>query len=315
MRSACLFAFTFAAIVAAFSPPLETTMPSSYRQPSYEIPFNAAAPAGGRGNPLDDSFAQLRPQAYEIDDATVAIPGYVGLDAKWNLWDEGEVLDFAAIDPRIGMCLLQTSGDKQWCGAFQQFPIPTVNGQILQAAIYMRAQFAFFDSEGGTTGTIPALNYGLILGQNLLAAPDTSQLLTIGGQFQQVYSDGPNSAGILQAANFAGYDGVLGVGGAWSAGFPSATYFRIRSYAKRNGASDYDGAYGFDASVNGTDWICVYQTTLAESAPNLFESIGFGVRSADGVTFGAYFSDFSVVSQDLGDYTPMSGGTQQLGPV
>lgn len=298
-----------AAIAAAATEP---TMTSNYRQPIYDIPYNGVVPPGGIGNALDDDFNATRPELV-IDDTIV--PGYVALDAKWRLYDPSGNEPFFGIDPRVQMCLLSGDPEKAWIGLYQQLPsnlLPTTIGQTKDVTVYLRATLAFIE---GSADLFDGLRFGLLLGDDLLAAPNTSQLIAVGPRLNRVADDDDVTTleGAIESCEFLTFDGLAIPTGRLAAGWPAASFLRLRLSQTMNGEGDFSYSYGADAGSSGNDWSELFADEITGASGPL-KSVGFGLNS-NGTGIATYVDLFRVLEQPLGDLTRTIGGMQQLGAV
>jgi hypothetical protein len=314
MRTPAFYALAMllaaAAIAAAETEP--TTMTSNYRQPIYDIPYSGVVPSGV-SNALDDDFSATRPELV-IDGTTV--PGYVATDAKWRLYDPSGNEPFFGIDPRVQMCLLSADPTKAWVGLYQQLPaefLPSSIGETKDVTVYTRATLAFIE---GSADLFDALRFGLLVGDDLLAAPTTSQLITVGPRVTRAADpddDVVTLAGAVESCEFLTFDGIAIPTGRLGNGWPAASFLRLRLSQTKNGEGDFSYSYGADAGSNGNDWAEIFADEIT-GATGPLKSVGFGLNS-NGTGIAAYIDLFRVLDQPLGDLTRTIGGVQQLGAV
>lgn len=288
---------------------------SIYRQP-YSLPFNGAV-IGSGGLSLSDGFAGGRVQ-YRVGGPTgVIVPGQVELDPKWKLWDELALLRFAAVDARLQLAQLEFIS-KGLIGYYQQLPLPTANGQTLDLCIYGQTRISHLFTDPETLITDDVLGFaGLILGDDLLAAPTTSSVIMCGCQMQYQSGATTNVARGMGGVQFVAFDALPAPIGGAGYGFDFA---RIRLRQKRNGATNYDTTVTLEAGQFGCDWLPMgYIERVAQAAP--IKSVGFGgwVGNTSSLinVIGRLQVDNFIVAQEefLPGLGSAMGSTQSLGAV
>lgn len=269
---------------------------SNYRQPT-TIAFDAAtAPTNPNG--LNDEFDAVRP-------GILNLPGFAVLNPKWTTWDPNNVLTFKALDVRRQMLLMRTNGDKAWAGIMQNLPLPAV-GHSIECAIYARVAFADVD----TDDTFDPLSAGILLGEDLVATPDTSALRSV--ELVTVKSGSPATVQpAIMSQSYAGYDFPGTIFGQLS--IPQDAYLRVRiKQALAAGPVWTVDAY-FDVSPSGgVGWIPLADQ-LGAIVP--YRQVALGVRSLGGVEVGHYFDFFRVELTAVDDVAATTGGAQTLGAV
>jgi hypothetical protein len=269
---------------------------SNYRQPT-TIAFDAAT-APTDPNALNDEFNASRPGIQNQ-------PGLAVLSTKWATWDPGSVLTFKALDVRRQMLLMRTNGTKQWCGIMQNLPLPAV-GHSIECAIYARVAFADID----TGDTFDPVSAGIVLGENLVASPDTSALRSV--ELVTVKAGNPATVqpGIM-SQTYAGYDFPGTVLGQLT--IPQDAYIRVRlKQALAAGPVWTVDAY-FDVSASdGVGWIPLADQ-IGAVVP--YRQVALGVRALGEVEVGHYFDFFRVELTAVDDVAATTGGAQTLGAV
>lgn len=273
---------------------------TTYLQSTYETPFAPLVPPSHPAYALNDEFSASRPAS--------PTAGYVQLASKWLTWDPGTHISLAAIDPARQMALLRGSSIKEWYGKVQPLPLPTVNGQTVQIALYMRSMLGF---------QAPLIDYfevlcGLVIGRDLIGAAATSDLISIHQLHQRASGVHQMSVQASTFATYAGLNSPLG------ASLQAAALLRARISQLRNAGPTYDITIALDASpdpLGGAGWIPVGSVTLAAQA-NPYRHAGFAARGEALVTdLGVYTDFFRVGVQTLTDLSATTGGVQQFGAV
>lgn len=272
---------------------------SNYRQPT-TIAFDAAT-APTNPNALNDEFAASRP-------GILNQPGFAVLDPKWHTWDPGGVLTFKAIDVRRQMLLLRSNGDKQWCGIMQNLPLPAV-GHTVDCTIYARVAFADID----TVDAFSPISAGIVLGRDLVGAPDTSFFGTVElGALKQDMGGGVlSSQGAAACQTYAGFD----VPGTPYAEIPYVTdgYMRLRLRQALAAGPVWSVDVFAEFSISGGIGWLPMTDALSGSVP--YRQVALGVRSVAGNEVGHYFDFFRVDVADIDSNASTTGDTQTLGAV
>jgi hypothetical protein len=269
---------------------------SNYRQPT-TIAFDAAT-APQQPNGLNDEFSASRP-------GILNLPGFAVLDPKWHTWDPGGVLTFKSLDVARQMLLMRTNGDKQWAGVMQNLPLPAV-GHSVECAIYARVAFADID----TDDTFDPVSAGIILGEDLVASPDTSALRSV----ELVTVKAGNPATIqpaIMSQAYAGYDFPGTVFGQLT--IPQDAYIRVRiKQALAAGPVWTVDAYWDVSNSAGIGWM-----PLADQIGAIvpYKQVAIAARSLGGVEVGHYFDFFRVELTAIDDVAAGTGGVQTLGAV
>lgn len=270
---------------------------SNYRQPT-TIAFDAAT-APTNPNALSDEFAASRP-------GILNQPGFAVVDPKWKLWDPGSVLTFKAIDVRRQMLLLRTNGDKQWCGLMQNLPLPAV-GHSVELAIYARIAFADID----TDDTFDPTSGAIILGEDLVAHPDTSALRSVELSVQKTGSPPTILAPSVVSQTYGGFD-FPGTPLALSP-YAQDVYLRVRlKQALAAGPLWTIDAYWDVSMSDGIGWMPLVDQ-IGGSVP--YKQLAIGVRSQANVEVGHYFDFLRVELTAVDDIAATTGGVQTLGAV
>lgn len=276
----------------------EDIMGSPYLQP-FDIAFAGAAPPIQPGSSINDEFRNQAPM----------VGNFVGLDPKWQIFNPGTNLGISVVDQLRQMAYLATiaelpSGQKQWCGVFQDLPQPDV-GATLQYQVYIRS----------LVGYLPASNFtdqcqGLLIGVDMAGAPTTTDLWSVHSNV--VRTLGAVEASI-QSAEFASYDAPLAPEGSIEGQLMEWLRARIVTQRTGPGPADYDNEIYFDASANGVGWIGVTQFT---GITQPLRHVGLGLRPTDGQFFVSYFDflRYYQVALVAGE-TLTTGGLQYLGAV
>lgn len=280
-----------------------------YQQTSYETPFSGGVPSSVT-NALTDDFSNSRPQ-FEVDGAPVA--GFAQLDPKWLLWDQGTQLDFGRVDTRTQMGELQAS-DKNIVAYFQQLPVPSTVGQVVELAIYgeLRVGNAAPTSFPGQIG--PA-QLGLVIGDDFQGAPDSSTCRMLGFNFEHMSDDGSTPiATILEPslADFVGFDAIPSAT-AGAENFTGCGFFRWRLRQTMVGVGNFTIDCAADFGSSGADWMPMYQYPQVTGAPAPLKSAGFGVYANTGSIVRMQIAQFLVALQPFDDAPGIMGGVQQLG--
>src|SRR5205085_2439802 len=286
-----------------------------YGQPSYELPFNAAAAAGGVGNTMSDQFSNLRPQLFDDAEQPQPIVGFAELESKWLTFDPGSALLFAGVDTRLGMAKLTVSGSKSAAGVYQAIPLPTVQGETKQLAFYTRCVCAEARPEEGADASINPAPWGLALADGLDANPSGSGLHIIGGVFARTVLAGDGS-GVTVAGSYntlVAYDGLATLETELLYGLPQWFRWRLRQTLTDAETQEFAVDAECDFSLNGFDW----QTAgILSFSGNPFKSIALVVQGTSSAQLSMYTQAFVAAEQAFDDLSPLGlGNQQQLGAV
>lgn len=278
---------------------------SYYRQP-YQLPYSAAV-QGGVGNSLSDMFDNSRPQAMF---GPFAAPNFAEMDAKWLVFNPADNMSGGRglVDTRAQMATISADG-KALCAMYQQLPVPTVDGESVELAIYSQLRLSYVDSlppgdgEGGAIG-------GIFIADDLLNDPDGSTF-TILGQISEVEPGDLELGGC--AAVLVGYDALPDLTLVSQANFG---FQRIRLRQSRVG-----DVYNVDVLCElgnyGTDWLRAGQF-FHVGIPAPFRSCGFCLKGAALENTASLQVDNFVVNLEpwgYGGSGGVLGGVQNLGSI
>lgn len=286
---------------------------TNYRSALYEIPYSGLVPPNIVGTGLDDDFSNSRPAKLL---GGVPFENYASPQAKWRVFNSDGELNFFGVDCRLQALLLTGSPEKAWCGLYQQLPdtlLPTVIGQTKQIAVYLRSSIAFIDSD---IDAYDGLKQGILLGQDLLAAPTTSAIIAVhatSSRAPDVVDDVPAVNGSIEASVFANFE-ALGTVGGRVYGWPSCAYTRLRLKQRMDGIGNFAYQWSADTASFGNDWVTLIDSDEVTGQAAPWKSVGVGING-NAFGFGAYFDLFRVMVQPLGDLTKTIGGTTTLGAV
>lgn len=275
------------------------TMGSDYLQ-SYSVPFAGAVPPN-KPSVYNDEFTRQRPLS--------SVPPYVALDSKWSVWDPSvdSPFSFVGIDVHRAMALLTGGGSgKDWFGIYEDMPLPVVGAPALNYVLYGRSMLGYV--EGPEALDYGDLLTGLILGENLRAAPTTSPLWTIQQRYAKV---GSVAEGSIESGTWANYSALDAPEGEIDCGWP-LQYLRARVRSIATLGPVYETDIYFDASPDGIGWQPV---AGFEAIPSAIRHAGFGMRSTTERPFGCYYDFFRWFPQPAGDYASTAGHRQELGSV
>jgi len=281
---------------SVFSGGEETTMGRSSYLQSYAVPLSGNVPPV-KPSRYNDEFAAQRP-------ATVADPAFVSLASKWTTWDHGSALDNEPrINPRQQVMQLIGRGNKQWCGTYEELPLPT-EGNPVAYLLYVRAMNSYIGGNG--TEDYPDLYYGLTLGEDL-SDPD----FTFQGIYGRIQRTGDSISGDTVAAGWFTWDAPLPAeGGVLAAGWP-AQYLRAEVSSSVL-ASVYDTTITFAASMDGIGYQDVFRY---DDLPFPVRHAGLGQRSIDGRNLQTIFDSIRLFELDATLNFDTYARLQQLGSV
>jgi hypothetical protein len=285
---------------------------SIYRQ-VYTIPFTSDVQAPEQSSPLDDQFIT---GSVQLVVSGIPVPGYTELATKWQRWDPGSVIALGALDAAKQMGYIRTNPVvKAWAGYLQAIPIPTLDGEIKQIALYTRTLFGGVSAVPGEGFTTSSFSFGLLLGQELLTAPAVSPFRAL---CTTVQSFGNAVTASAELVDLASYDGVTAqLARAEEAGmFP---WQRIRLSQQRVAADSYTIAMVAEVSATGIDWLPMYSESVSDLAEgDLYRCAGFGIAQPEGGTAyqpAMYVDAFAAVEQAITSQSSPLGTTQSLGSV
>lgn len=273
---------------------------SDYIQP-YQIAFAGLTPPL-KPHVFNDEFGQQRP---------LAIPGlpYVALDPKWIAWNPGASISTAAIDVARRMAFLSGGGDKAWGGRVQALPLPAA-GAAVQYTVYMRMVQGFVEGEGAAV--FNELLWGMVVGEDLVGAPDTSPFVSLQASIQNPGVT-PTQAldAVMETSAWSNYAAINVPDAIVATGWP-LTFMRARIRQALSIGLVWNTSIAFDVSATGEGWMRVQQY---DGIATPMRHCGFAQRSVGGQGM-LNFCDFArLVLQPQGDLITTSGERQQLGSV
>lgn len=298
---------------------------------AYRTPFDANNAIGRGSNPRDDDFRQTSPQ---LKVNGLAVPGFVALESKWKKWDPFSIVSFAAVDPVRQMAMLRTVGNgvpsaKAWAGYVQAMPLPalpafaaSVGGAPpppVSAAIEYTVYQRLVVGDVQQSGAFDDASIALVLGEDLIDAPDTSQIVTAG----LVMTRASGGLGTMETLSVPAMSFVAVGDGIpyWRfrsvSGLETGIYVRarIRTYVERATAEAdpvWQTTVHCDYSQAGDGWLRMSSQEL--TIP--IRHAGFAVQSTDGFSVTSYTDLFRVdVAQGVDDVARAVGGGLSLGSV
>lgn len=160
---------TIMVLAAASSGVLGDDKPMTSYFQSFSAPFDARVPPVYPASTINDEFRQPYP----------VIPGagpikFVELDPKWSTFVPGLASTLAAqVDPVRQMLQLSGVAPKQWAGVMQDLPVPALTDEFGIGYNLVTRMLPGFNLSNGEWG--PAY-WGMLLGDTMRSAPETSQL-------------------------------------------------------------------------------------------------------------------------------------------
>jgi hypothetical protein len=297
---------------------------------AYRTPFDAEnAPSRG-SDPRDDDFRQTSPQL--IGGSGQPVTGFVGLESKWKLWDPGGHITFAGVDPVRRMALLQVANSpfKHWAGLVQPMPIPALipqdpgDGDSPAAAFFSTLDYTVYcrtivaDVIAATPdGSHAGVMMGLVLGEDLLGQPDTSQLMAAG---LSAWRGGDFYASTAQCgpalAVFSAFDSLptTMLGGS---GLMTGIYTRARVHCERvkqdeETPEQWATTIHADFSTDGVGWVRMGKLEI--EAP--IRHAGFGLYGGSVIGLASFTDLFRIdLHQNVDDVLKAIGGSTELGAV
>lgn len=216
---------------------------TSYRQ-SFSVPYDARVPPVAPESTINDEFRAQSP-AWVTDPTS----GLVQLDSKWTTFAPAGGLTGAAIDPRRQMLLLSGSAESVWAGVMQDLPIPSGPTPINYNLLTRMLNASISGPGGDENPDYGGMGWGLLLGEDLRAAPLTSPLWAVGSQLTRATG---LIAGDTFTAAFATYAAGLVADG--SALLPF-TWFRAQVQSSQPSLGVFSTVLNFYVSQDGVSWI------------------------------------------------------------
>lgn len=289
---------------------------------TYRGPFDATiAPLRG-ADPRDDDFRQTSPQ-FKV--AGLAVPGFVALEKKWLTWDPANVIALACVDPVRQMMILKCSGAiKAWAGMVQKMPVPTLVGTALEATIEYTVYGKTVCGDVATDGEHEVVHAGLVLGEDLIGMPDTSQLIAAGlTLYRQISTGGDMGGGGVvgsqcapSMSQFVTYDApALPAYIATGLCTQAYTRARVRASVSRESTGEpleYETDVWCDLSFDGVGWLRMATANM----PAPIMHAGFGIQSNSALDVAMFLDLFRVdVHQGVDDLLKAVGGSDIAGAV
>jgi hypothetical protein len=274
---------------------------------NYESAYSGNQP--GRGTVLGDTFTANRPQ---LKVAGVAVPGFAALSSSWLPYDPSEdALAFAGVDTRLQMAKVIGRDGKAVCGFFKQLPLPATTGQSVELAIYggvLLSEAVNIDSPADPLST--GIFAGLMIGDDLLADPDASDITMLGAVLQRGDVGTPPSTvtTLASAMQFAAFDSLpTELATIENAG---ARYVRFRLRQRCTAPATFTSELSCDFSESGAEWNCA---AIVPSIARLRKSIGFGIWCQTGGSGALLLNFIDIISQSYDDLSSRIGGPLQFG--
>jgi hypothetical protein len=287
---------------------------NDYRGSTYTIPWSGGVPYVGEGSiGASDDFSNSRPQLTDAQGAP--LPGWAGFEDRWKLWDPAQAIGFAGIDTRTQRAVLRAQG-KFFAGMYQQIPLPQQNGQAVSVVVYGQVAIGSVQGVPDSTVQLGPCFAGILLADDLEAAPTTSGGHLCGVYFAKASDNDPQVASQAApgAADFLSFDaGAAGFRAACEGGAPQYVRFRLRQTLV-DATPNYLIELIAEWSVDGAGWMpLIGYPQETRNAP--LKSAGFGLYASAGVQLSINVDQWSMVLQDFKDPGSLIGGVQVLGAV
>jgi hypothetical protein len=277
---------------------------TSYFQ-SFSAPFDARVPPVYPASTINDEFRQ----PYPVIDAPGTVK-FVQLDPKWDTFLPGGLGTLAAqVDPTRQMLQLSGTAPKSWAGVMQDLPLPALTDEFGIGYNLVTRLLPGWNLSNTNWG--PAY-WGLLLGDTMRTAPDTSQLWAIACKMQlDIANELTGSAIAFEQLDYSGPIVPQG-----SSAILPYQYFMAEVFSVQTAPNVFESQISFGVSLDGIFFQRLFQFSDLDVPLRQF-ALAFQTDPSDpgmGV-FGDFVRYYPIIPGDSVASGPFNGNILQNGSV